>query len=92
MYIDSPIWTLKKRCPCCYQEGYLELYTCDECKKIVAICDEVCTVFINPLDINLDKISDKENDVCYYCNSMGKMRRSKDYELISLGLTTSDYE
>ena len=91
MYIDSPLWTLKRNCPCC-KEGVLELYTCEECKTMVAICDELSTVFINPLEIDLDKISGKEKEICFHCGAVDKLRRAKDYEIISLGFTKSEYE
>ena len=93
MYIDSPIWRLKQRCHCgCCQGGYLELYTCEECNKVFAICDEVYTVFLDPLDITIDKISEKDRGVCENCGSFGKLRPAKDYEVIALGLTIADYE
>jgi hypothetical protein len=91
MYIDSPLWVLKRNCPCC-KEGDLELYTCEECKTVVAICNEIGAVFIRPLQIDLDKISNKENEVCYHCGAIDKLRRAKDYEIISLRLTNSEYE
>ena len=91
MYVDSPMWRLKQRCPCCGQ-GYLELHTCDECKKVVAICDETDTVFTDPLNISSSDISEKEKDVCAYCGAVEKMGRAKDFEIINLGLTTADYE
>jgi hypothetical protein len=91
MYIDSPVWRLKQQCPCC-KEGELELYTCDECKKVFAICDELETVFIDPLNISIDNISRKGEGVCENCGSIGKLRLAKDYEIIALGLTFEDYE
>jgi hypothetical protein len=92
MYIDSPLWMLKQRCPCC-KEGYLMLCTCDDCKRVMAVCDEIGTVFLDPLDISMEKIADYDDDrVCPFCKSIGKIRRAKDVEIIGLGLTTKDYE
>lgn len=91
MYIDSPVWRLKQRCPCC-EEGYLELHTCDDCKKVFAICEEVGTIFIDPLNISISNISHKDSGVCENCGSIGKLRPAKDYEIIALGLTIADYE
>lgn len=57
MYIDSPIWHLKEKCPCCNQGSFLELYTCSECNKLTAICDEMLTKFHDPLKVSLDSIT-----------------------------------
>jgi len=90
MQIDSPAWQLKKTCPCC-KEGYLILYTCVNCNKIVAICDEVGTIFSDPLNIS-EKSIPNADDRCPVCKQDKAFRLSKDFELINLGLTTNDYE
>jgi hypothetical protein len=90
MQIDSPAWQLKKTCPCC-KEGYLILHTCENCNKIVAICDEVGTIFNDPLNISAESISD-DGDRCPACKQEKTFSLSKDFELINLGLTTNDYE
>ena len=91
MYIGSPIWTLKQYCPCCDQVS-LDLYTCEECKKMFAICAEVGTVFTDPLDI-LESITSFEGGIkiCKNCGAE-KLRPSKDFEIIDLGLSVADYE
>jgi len=90
MQIDSPAWQLKKPCPSC-KEGYLILYTCANCNKIVAICDEVGTIFNDPLNISEESISDGD-DRCPACKQEKTFRLSKDFELLNLGLTANDYE
>jgi hypothetical protein len=35
---------------------------------------------------------EKDRDVCENCGSIGKLKPSKDYEIIDLGLTIADYE
>lgn len=91
MYIDSPVWQLKKTCPNCGQ-GYLILCTCDECHKVIAVCEEEGATFGNPFNISLEAVSSTEPEVCPHCNTKGKIRLAKDYELIEIGLTTNEYE
>jgi hypothetical protein len=93
MYIDSPIWHLKQKCPCCNQESNLELYACDICKKIIAICDEMFTNFLDPLNISMDNIAPEgNNNACPHCKNQKSLRPAKDVEIIELGLTVNDYE
>ena len=91
MYIDPPVWQLKRECPICSQRSLI-LCTCENCQKVIAICDEDETIFYNPFDISLDTISDKGNDTCPHCSTIGKIRPSKDMELIQIGLPINDYE
>ena len=90
MQIDSPSWQLKQVCPCCNQ-GYLILHTCISCGKIVAICEEVGTIFQDPFNITEESIHDFDNK-CPNCKSEKSFRLSKDFELINFGLTTKEYE
>ncbi len=93
MYIQSPQWYLKKECPCCNQNSLLELFTCDKCDKVIAICDEFLTVYLNPLNIALDNIANNGNAKdCPHCKQINTLRASKDFELIALGLTPKEYE
>jgi hypothetical protein len=92
MQIDSPLWSLKQTCPCCFGDGILELYACNNCNKVVAKCDTLGTIFIGPLNISLDKISKKDSKECPFCDASANFRVAKDYEIIALGLTTNDYE
>jgi len=93
MYIDSPIWHLKEKCPCCNQGSLLELYTCSECNKLTAICDEMLTKFHDPLKISLYNItSGGHNKDCPHCKHQNSLRPSKDFEIQALGLTLKDYE
>jgi len=91
MYIDSPVWKLKQRCPCC-KEGFLELCTCDNCKRVIAVCDEVSTIFIDPLNISLERVWENNPKECPFCGMLNKLRVAKDYEIIAIGLTTNEYE
>ena len=91
MYIDSPVWQLKKPCPNCGQ-GYLVLCTCDECHKVIAVCEEEEITFASLFDISISTIAETGPEVCPHCHTEGKIRPSKDYELIQIGLTTNDYE
>jgi hypothetical protein len=93
MYLDPPIWHLKEKCPCCNQNSNLELYTCDICKKIIAICDEMFTNFMDPLNITMDNIAPNGNEKdCPHCMSQNSLRPAKDVEIIALGLTVKEYE
>ena len=93
MYINSPIWQLKQECPCCNQSSALILYTCEKCLKIVAICDEMFTNFLDPMNISVETTAINANDKdCPNCKSNNSLRYSKDYELQNLGLTAKDYE
>lgn len=93
MYIDSPQWYLKGECPCCGNKGQIELITCDNCKNIIAVCDEMQTVFLNPLKIDLENIGEHISlEGCPYCHTKDKFRRAKDFEIQALGLTVNDYE
>ena len=93
MYIDSPIWHLTGECPCCNQHSSLILYTCDKCGRITAICDEVFTNFLNPLNISLDNIAEGGNNKdCPHCSTKNSLRPAKDFEIINIGLTPDQYE
>jgi ferredoxin len=90
MEINSPTWQLKQNCPCCNQ-GYLELFTCVDCGNLIAICEEVGTIFPNPKQINAANISD-DNQKCIRCGNESNFRIAKDIEIINFGLTIDDYE
>lgn len=80
MYLGIPIWHLKEECPCCNQSSALELYTCDKCCKMIAICDEMMTNFLDPLKINIPNIAKKSNNEdCPHCFSKNCLRPSKNY-------------
>jgi hypothetical protein len=87
-----PVRRLKQRCPCCKGEGYLELFSCSECKKIFAICELVFTQFTDPLDIKMDKVYDGDPKKCGNCGAVNKLQIANDYELAACGLKDSDYE
>ena len=101
MYVDKPVWRLKKVCPCCGM-GLLELVSCPYCNKVYAMCDEVLTLFLDPLNISFDYLSKSQEErgsqfmtqdrKCDNCGVMMKLRYSTDDEIIALGLTTEDYE
>ena len=93
MYTSSPVWNLKKECPCCNQHSKLLLYICDNCNRITAICDEMQTNFLNPLNISLDYIAAEGNDKdCPHCKTKNSLRPAKDFEIINIGLTPDQYE
>ena len=92
MYIDSPLLSLKQNCPCCAGEGILELYACNNCNKVIAKCDLVHTIFIDPLDISVDKVYEEDPKKCPSCGALDKLRIARDYEIIALGLMTNEYE
>jgi ferredoxin len=90
MEIGTPVWQLKKRCPCC-KEGYLELFTCVKCGSLVAICDEIGTIFQDFKNISFESIT-IENQKCVMCGNASDFRIAKDTEIINFGLTINDYE
>lgn len=92
MYIDSPKWRLRKLCPCCEQGSSLLLSTCEKCKRLFVVCEEVGTVFLDAFDISLNKVSTVDHNTCPFCNFKGEIRPSKDYEILGIGLTSKDYE
>jgi hypothetical protein len=53
---NQSVRMLKQRCPCCREQGYLELIACNECNKTIAICELVGTVFTDPLNISMNKV------------------------------------
>lgn len=89
MEIGSPTWQLKRNCPCCDQ-GFLELFTCVNCGSLVAICEEMGTIFSNPKQINSNDIS-TEDQKCK-CGNTTNFRVAKDTEIINFGLTINEYE
>ena len=93
MYLDSPVWHLKVDCPCCNQRSCLLLYSCGECDRLTAVCDEMFTMFLDPLNISLDNIaSDSYNKICPNCGKEGSLKPAKDYEILKSGLSPKDYE
>ena len=91
MYIDPPTWYLKQRCTSCQLDGLLQLMACKNCNKIIALCDLCNVIFIDPLNIDLKKMSRDLKD-CPFCGIHNNFRVAKDYEVIALGLTTNEYE
>ena len=94
MYIDSPTWYLNKSCPCCdeYEDGELEIVCCTECSKVYAVCNLTKTIFLDPLNITLDRsIEGKGNFLCPNCKSEKGFRPAKDYELWAIGLKPEVY-
>jgi hypothetical protein len=59
---------------------------------VIAVCEEEGTTLANPFDISIDAVSMTEPEICPHCNTQGKIRPSKDFELIRIGLTIHDYE
>jgi hypothetical protein len=42
-----------RRCICaCRGEGFLSFITCPSCRFTTVVCDEIGTVFLNPLDLD----------------------------------------
>ena len=89
MEIGPPTWQLKQNCPCCGQ-GFLELFTCINCRNLVAICEEMGTIFSNPRHIDANGIS-ANNQKCN-CGNSTNFRIAKDTEIIDFGLTANEYE
>lgn len=89
MEIGSPTWQLKINCPSCGQ-GFLGLFTCVNCGSLVAICEEMGTIFSDPKQINANNIS-SENQKCN-CGNATNFRIAKDIEIINFGLIVNDYE
>ena len=92
MQIDSPIWYLNQECPCCGEVGELELLCCNNCSKIVAVCGEYRTIFRNPSKVSLNNSEPGPSHLlCPFCKSIKGYRPAKDFEILALGFTKSDY-
>lgn len=101
MDLRAPSWKLKKtRCTCiCGGEGFLYLITCPSCGHIAAVCDEVGTVYPNPLDLSKPEedcgyISNLTSFPCPKCGKaeLRDFRNSTPDEIQAIGLVPGDYE
>ena len=97
MNIDSVGFSLKSpRCECCNNQGALCFATCPRCKSLVLICEEVGTVFLNPLDLKRAVYGGMENPncMCIECRDVhvSDFENSTTHEIQTLGFDVSEFE
>ena len=98
MEINQPEWFLNRDCPCISGcQGKLVFKTCLNCGKIILVCDEIGTIFLDPKNVSeLEESMHAEAEeiaVCPKCSKIkvSKFRNSTNDEIISLGFKHGDY-
>lgn len=92
MEIRRPTWTLQQLCPECEQGDALMLCACPKCARLVAICCEEGSVFLDIHDIGEVSESSEEAD----CPSCGSLKLSSfvpatDVQIRQAGLRPGEY-
>jgi len=92
----SPIWTLRKPCPCCEQGHTLELLVCPKCLALVAACNEAGCLFSDPMGLR-DPVS-WPCDVwvstytkCPHCGTETELRHATAAEIKTHNIVLGDY-
>ena len=78
----------------CEQGGCLALYACPACARVIVICDEEDSVFLDYKNLLASIVAEPALTLCPACGQrgIGEFVDATDTAIQSAGLTASDYE
>jgi hypothetical protein len=95
--IKQTEWRLNQPCPCdCGGQGSPVFLACPSCGRVILLCEEIGTVFLNPKDLTemTEMVIDKSGDAaCPKCSetSVRRFKLATSDQIQALGFQAGDY-
>jgi hypothetical protein len=92
--IRPPTWTKRGLCPVCQQGNSLAFMACPLCAKLIIVCEEEGSVFLNVRDPLPSPGLDASTDNCSGCGltRIADFVPASDEAIQSHGFAPADYE
>jgi hypothetical protein len=92
--VRRPTWRLRGPCPVCGQGSCLAFFSCPSCARLVVICEEEESVFLDPRNLFAEAGVASDEALCPACGQrrLAEFVAASDTTIRSAGFTSSDYE
>lgn len=92
--IQPPTWRMRGLCPVCEQGSSLAFMACPLCARLVILCEEEGSVFLDPKSLLPLPGVDGSNALCPGCRQrrIAEFAPASDVTIRAQGFTAADYE